>query len=583
MGGDFRRLVRRILSLGRGRLFALALLSVAAALAEGAGIMLLVPLLDVLGVTGSRRMVEGLGALLGPLASLEGALALYALLAGAAALVIRTRAIAATRLRLRFVDDLRQELHAAVLGMEWTAFQRLRAADVTHVIMGEVGRAGLAVDTLASLLAAGITIPVLLGVAFGLSPAMTLATLGAAAVVALLSRPLDRRHALLGRALGEAHRGLNADLTDDLSGLRVVKSFAAEDGRAALFASRLGDLRARQLDHAATMATGGAVVRAAAAVSAALAVAVAVRGFGMGVADALVFVLAFGRLMMAGLRLQEQWRRLLNALPGHAAAETLLDRCQAAAEPPASAEAPALAREIRLEGVAARHGGAEAPALRGIDAVIPAGRTTAIVGPSGAGKSTLADLLLGLLEPEQGRLLADGVPVAGADRTAWRRSVGYVPQDAFLFHDTIRANLLLAAPHADEPGLWRALEDAAVADVVRNLPQGLDTVVGDRGARLSGGERQRVALARALLRRPALLILDEATSALDAGTEERVAETLRRLRGAATLIVVAHRPGTVRGADQVLVLEAGGLVASGGWEEVRASAGGRLAALGMAG
>jgi len=190
---------------------------------------------------------------------------------------------------------------------------------------------------------------------------------------------------------------------------------------------------------------------------------------------------------------------------------------------------------------------------------------------------------MGLAAPAEGSLLVDGTPLDAATRVAWRSRIGYVPQDPFLFHTTVRANLTLARPEAEEAELWRALEEAAVADTVRALPRGLDTMVGDRGTRLSGGERQRVALARALLRRPDLLVLDESTASLDAETEALVAEALRRLHGRLTVLVVAHRPSTVSAADHVLVLEGGRLLASGSWQEVRAAAGNRVAALGMAG
>jgi ATP-binding cassette subfamily C protein len=265
---------------------------------------------------------------------------------------------------------------------------------------------------------------------------------------------------------------------------------------------------------------------------------------------------------------------VLHAVPAHAHATALLRQCRAQAEPGvepgAAGGCPPLTEGLRLEGVGYHHDRDRPPALTAISARIPARQVTALVGPSGAGKSTLADLLLGLTAPSEGTLFLDGAPLEGALRRAWRRQVGYVPQDGFLFHDTIRANLVMVAPAADDDAVWQALEQAAAADFVRNLPQGLATVVGDRGARLSGGERQRLALARALLVKPSLLILDEATSALDVGNERQILDALDRLRGQLTMVVVAHRRSTVQGADHVLVLHGGRLVVAGTWAQAEA-------------
>jgi len=162
----------------------------------------------------------------------------------------------------------------------------------------------------------------------------------------------------------------------------------------------------------------------------------------------------------------------------------------------------------------------------------------------------------------------DGVPLDGALLHAWRQSIGYVPQETFLFHESVRTNLLWAQPEASEADLRAALRDAAAEAFVDRLPQGLDTVVGDRGVRLSGGERQRLALARALLRRPTLLVLDEATSSLDTHNERLVQDAIERLHGELTIVLIAHRLSTVRFADRIVVLAGGAVAESGTWDEL---------------
>jgi ATP-binding cassette subfamily C protein len=172
------------------------------------------------------------------------------------------------------------------------------------------------------------------------------------------------------------------------------------------------------------------------------------------------------------------------------------------------------------------------------------------VGPSGAGKTTVADLVAGLIFPDRGRVTVDGKELTPARIGRWRERIGYVGQEPFLFHDTVRANLLWAAPGASEDDLREALRAAAAWGFVARLPHGLDTVVGDRGVRLSGGERQRLALARALLRRPDLLILDEATSNIDAGNERRIGAAVRRLRGSLAILVITHRSPAIWGVER---------------------------------
>ncbi len=198
-------------------------------------------------------------------------------------------------------------------------------------------------------------------------------------------------------------------------------------------------------------------------------------------------------------------------------------------------------------------------ALNGINLTIKARTTLAIVGASGSGKSTLADLASGLLSADQGSVLIDGIPLAGPIQRAWRAQVAYVQQEPLLFYASIRDNLARANPAADEARMRQALADAS-ALFAYDLPQGIDTVIGDGARRLSGGEQQRIALARALLRDPKLLILDEATSALDGASEASVVEAIRALQGKLTILIIAHRGALVSLADRVVEVANGSII-----------------------
>ncbi|MGH7025987.1 MAG: ABCB family ABC transporter ATP-binding protein/permease [Brevundimonas sp.] len=234
--------------------------------------------------------------------------------------------------------------------------------------------------------------------------------------------------------------------------------------------------------------------------------------------------------------------------------------------------------EIIFDHVGFRHD-ARAAGLDDVSFVTPAGTTTALVGPSGAGKSTIVKLALRLLDPQEGRVLIDGNDARSVTQASLRAAVALVPQDVALFNDSIRANVAFARPDADDTAIWAAAEAAELADFIRDLPEGMETRVGERGLKLSGGERQRVGIARALLADPCILILDEATSALDSRTEAAIQKTLRKARAGRTTLVVAHRLSTVADAEQILVLKAGRIVERGAHHELVARQGGEYASL----
>lgn len=229
-------------------------------------------------------------------------------------------------------------------------------------------------------------------------------------------------------------------------------------------------------------------------------------------------------------------------------------------------------QEVRLDDVWFRYPTREHAALRGISLAVAAGDAFGIVGPTGSGKSTLLDVILGILEPDNGSVAVDGRPLI-EQRDAWQRSIGYVPQDVYLVDDTLRANVALGwfGAEIDEERVVEAIGLAELDAVVEALPDGIDTRVGERGVRLSGGQRQRVGLARALYTRPSVLVLDEATSNLDQATERQIVETLAVLQGGVTMIVVTHRISTVRNCDRIVYLDGGSVRALGSFADVCSS------------
>lgn len=288
------------------------------------------------------------------------------------------------------------------------------------------------------------------------------------------------------------------------------------------------------------------------------------------------FIPTLGVFAAAGFRMLPSVNRLSTALqlmkywlPTVETAVEELSR-ELPAPLPRSANHPISFRDrVELQGVGFAYQGSTTSALDRIDLIIPCGSSVGIIGSSGAGKSTLVDIMLGLLTPTSGRVLIDGVDVAKNPR-AWQQLVGYVPQSIFLCDDSIRANVAFGVDpeQIDNNAVLRAIAAAQLDRFIADLPEGLDTAVGERGVRLSGGQRQRIGIARALYHDPLVLVLDEATSALDTETERDVMQAVESLHGAKTLVIVAHRMSTVAKCDRLYRLDQGRIVTSGSFTEM---------------
>jgi ATP-binding cassette subfamily C protein len=425
----------------------------------------------------------------------------------------------------------------------------------------------------------GLLAAVYLGVTLYVSPLLTAFVVVAALVLMLLLGRKTRTATRLGQGIaqvgGEAYRSV----MEHLGSIKMAKSYGAEERSIRLFGDLADKVAKTNLRVATAQADAKCRFNIGAALVLGLTLYVAIAVLNTRTAVLLVLLFAFARVMPLVSGLEQSIQQLLIILPDFAAVLALEARLASHAEAgPTRRDSVRLQQAVRLDSVSFRYEEAAEPALVSVTLTIPVGQTTAIVGPSGSGKSTIADLLLGLIIPAQGRVLVDEKPLTVELIPSWRDQIGYLPQDTFLFHDTVRANLLWASPDASEADLQEALEVAAAGFVTR-LPQGLDTVLGDRGVRLSGGERQRIALARALLRRPAMLILDEATSSLDSENEHRVQEAIERLHGHLTILIITHRLATIRLADSIHVLEDGRVVESGDWRSLVNDSAGRFRSL----
>lgn len=554
-------LARALLARHAGSVGALAALLLLGTVSTGLGLALLLPLLGAVGVGPGTdplsRTVAGLLELAGLADTLAPVLALFVLANAVQAVTERARTTRSVRLTQEVVLDLQDRVFRALEKARWEALLEARSSDVLHAVTVDLRRVATVAGTLPNLLGTLLTGTVYLAMAAWMAPALT--ALAAAVGVGLV---LGLRHHAgrawqTGSALGKRWLDQTGDLGQYLDGFKVARCYGAGERHREALTSAARDLADLQRVANAHHASSQFEFRLASVTILAGLVYAAVAWLRLPPAELLAMLYLFSRLVPLFSQAEQQVTRLAGDAPAWVHVEDLVARLEAAAEPDGGEGPPLpLEREVLLEDVTYRYPHGAGRGVEGIRLRIPAGRMTALVGPSGAGKTTVTDLVLGLLEPVAGRVLVDGRPL---ERGRWRQSVGYVTQDTWLFHDTIRRNLAWARPEAGEDELWEALSRAD-ADFVRALPEGLDTVVGDRGVRLSGGERQRLALARAFLRRPALLVLDEPTSALDEGSEARVMDVVEGLKGQLTVLLVTHRPSCARRADRVYRLEDGRLV-----------------------
>ncbi len=449
------------------------------------------------------------------------------------------------------------ELYEAILHADWTYLTRRRSSDLTHVLTVELDRVSQVLQSVIAVLSNGMVALLLLGLACHVAPRLTVVLLGGVALLVPWQRRTGRAIYRSGMEISTRMREVFDSSIERLQNLKVVKAFGAQDAELRLFSERheraMEELIGNQW-------RGAASARSFQMMMLALLCGVILLGLQtlhLAAGTMLIFLFAFMRATPRVAAVQAKLTELLTDLPAYAEIRRFLAECQEHSEvEQGGAETPALEREVALRGVRFAYGPAGKMVLDGVDLELPAGRTTAIAGSSGAGKSTIADLVMGLLLPQEGAVLVDGVEITRENARAWRRRIGYVSQDTLLFHDTVKRNLLWAKPEATQAELAEAIA-AARAEFVYGLAQGLETVVGDRGMMLSHGQRQRIALARALLLKPALLILDEATNSLDLENEEGILRTVAGLKGRVTTLLISHRPSAMRFADEVYTLEAG--------------------------
>lgn len=563
--GDFARMAGK-----RGALAVLCVL--AGAILEGIGISLLVPLLGLLfdGGGAPNWLEAGVAAVFAAFgahsqfACLLVLLGIFALLVALRAIVISARDILILRLQLQFVETQQLRIATALAGAPWEFLAGLRHARITQLVGSDVHRLGVGIHFVVRGAVSLVILLVQCALAFVLAP-----VLAAFVVVLLLLGAIGLRPMLAkSRSLGDYVADTNLALLDTtaqfMGGLKLAISQDLQERFVVEMRETLQNLSARQAKFGRRQILTQSGLNAALGLIGAVAVFAGL--FWMHVAPSLLvaLLLIVARMTAPVSQIQQAAEQFVHLLPVYAKAHELRrELAQARNETNIRDEVSIPDGSIVFENITSSRldlrgalpGERPAGILRNFKIAIRRGEFLGVTGASGAGKTTFADILAGLYPPQSGRIVVGGQALAGAMLAAWRSGLAYVPQDPFLFHDTIRHNLAWANPLAGESDMWRALAFTDADDLVCRLEDGLDTLVAERGTRFSGGERQRIALSRALLRRPGLLILDEATSALDGASERDILLRLRNLVPRPTIVLIAHRTENLALCDRVVRLE----------------------------
>jgi ATP-binding cassette subfamily C protein len=459
------------------------------------------------------------------------------------------------RLQGDFAEHERNRIMRTLAAAPWSRIAALSHARVTSLISVEVNRIGSSAQFLIQGSVAIMMLVVQGALAFALAPGLALTivaifVLGGGAVLLAQGQIRD-----IGSGLVEANHKMMGSATGFLGGLKAATAQNAQAGFVEEFAVIQRSVRTRQIDFMRRQARGRRLFGIGSALMGAI---VVLTGYMAATPPAILItlVLIFARMSGPALVIQMAVQNFFFGLPAFEAIRKLEADLSANAAPVPTPIAPS-AGAIELQGVSFLHpgGGGLHPATLTIEP----GGFVGVSGPSGAGKTTLIELLTTLQEPQTGRMLIGGEPLDAARQAGWRESLAYVPQEGFLFNDTVRRNLIWGTSSVDDTRLWEALRLAGAEEIVARLPEGLDSLVGERGNALSGGERQRLAIARALLRDPRLLVLDEAANAIDAAGEAALLERLAALDPRPTIVMISHRAESLVRCDRVITIELGRL------------------------
>ncbi|MFH1452609.1 MAG: ABC transporter ATP-binding protein [Armatimonadota bacterium] len=494
----------------------------------------------------------------------------------------RQMSVLTTSIKVGFSRVLSERMYEAFAMAKWTAILGKRRSDIANALTNELKLIDIGTQTLLQFATSVPVILIQIIIAFFISPDGTIAAIIVGALFFYFLKPVNKRLGNFSQSLNDLLKDSLSDIHEHLNGIKEVKSYGAEQTHIERFSQKNRGVEEKYVDFVKLFTKSTFIYNSGTFFLLAVFVFLALTLFQENITRLIMLFIIFLRIwpMVSGFQASIQFFIIM--FPAWGSFSKCLDELNTLHEDfltEPGTKPLVIKNGIRLKDISFSYGQGNVAALKHISLDIPANSSIAVTGPSGSGKSTFADILIGLLPPAEGEVLVDGESLKPEMIPGWRKAIGFVPQETFLFQGTIRENLLWAKPGACEEELWEALKLSAADDFIKAIPEGLDSQVGDKGSNFSGGERQRIALARAVLRKPALLILDEATSSLDAENENKIRSAIQRLRGKITMVTIAHRLSTIKAADEIILLENGSITEKGTFEELIRKPSGKFAEL----
>lgn len=531
----------------------------AAGIAEGLSLTALLPLLSIaVGDTANsdigKRVVEALNSIgIVPTIGIMLSIIVGGMIIKSLILLVANRQVGYTVAHV--ATALRLELIDALLASRWQYYLRQPMGSLANSVATEAYRAANGFEHSVTVLALAVQVVVYGTVAMFVSWQATLTSFLVGIVMLRLLNELIRATRRAGTKQTHLLRHLLTYLSDVLGSVKSLKAMARDNVAEAILRDQTRQIekatRREIMAREALMALQEPILATLMAIGLYLALVM----WELSLPAVMVMVFLLTRLLSLLNKTQRKYQNLMAQESAYWSLRTAIDEARAAAERTTGTRQPTFQKGISLRHIYFDYG--TRPIFQDLNLEIAVHSFTTIAGPSGVGKSTMLDLLCSLAEPKSGEILIDGVPLREINPRDWRRMIGYVAQENVLLHDTVLNNILVGAPDLVEADAERALHQAGAWDFVSALPDGVHTVVGERGGLLSGGQRQRIAIARALAHQPLFLLLDEPTSALDPETERLFCETLRSLAQNLTIVAVSHQPALINAADNIYTLSKG--------------------------